>query len=96
MASKLRRTPLFGYDGNLGIPMAPPKKSAAAAAPAAAAASVGNGYNQVREKEPISHAIEPCFLSPKIIAFRTQNQRVEIMASLCVFMIFLCDQVSFV
>lgn len=23
MASKLRRTPLFGYDGNLGIPIMP-------------------------------------------------------------------------
>lgn len=23
MASKLRRTPLFGYDGNLGIPILP-------------------------------------------------------------------------
>jgi hypothetical protein len=25
MASKLRRTPLFGYDGNLGIPIIPSK-----------------------------------------------------------------------
>ena len=27
MSSKLRRTPLFGYDGNLGIPIIPPKNS---------------------------------------------------------------------
>ena len=27
MASKLRRTPLFGYDGNLGIPILPPASS---------------------------------------------------------------------
>ncbi len=31
MASKLRRTPLFGYDGNLGIPILPPAASSAAA-----------------------------------------------------------------
>lgn len=27
MASKLRRTPLFGYDGNLGIPLMPPNSA---------------------------------------------------------------------
>lgn len=27
MSSKLRRTPLFGYDGNLGIPIIPPSNS---------------------------------------------------------------------
>ena len=27
MSSKLRRTPLFGYDGNLGIPIIPPPSS---------------------------------------------------------------------
>ena len=25
MASKLKRTPLFGYDGSLGIPILPPQ-----------------------------------------------------------------------
>ena len=29
MASKLRRTPLFGYDGNLGIPVNPGPNSVA-------------------------------------------------------------------
>ena len=38
MASKLRRTPLFGYDGNLGIPIIPSAGSSAAAASASAAA----------------------------------------------------------
>ena len=28
MASKLRRTPLFGYDGNLGIPIMPASSTA--------------------------------------------------------------------
>jgi hypothetical protein len=28
MASKLRRTPLFGYDGNLGIPILPAPSTA--------------------------------------------------------------------
>jgi len=28
MASKLRRTPLFGYDGNLGIPIIPASSTA--------------------------------------------------------------------
>ena len=27
MSSKMRRTPLFGYDGNLGIPMIPAKST---------------------------------------------------------------------
>ena len=60
MASKLRRTPLFGYDGNLGIPLTaaaaaqqpqqPPQKHAAAAANGPAAnASSGYRQHQVRE-----------------------------------------------
>lgn len=39
MASKLRRTPLFGYDGNLGIPILPAANSAASAGVGAPAGS---------------------------------------------------------
>ena len=51
MASKLRnRTPLFGYDGNLGIPIIPSSASSSAAAAAAAArAGKGSPY-QVSER----------------------------------------------
>ena len=49
MASKLRnRTPLFGYDGNLGIPIIPSSASSSAAA-AAARAGKGSPY-QVSER----------------------------------------------
>ena len=41
MSSKMRRTPLFGYDGNLGIPIIPPKVTAAAVAVASPTASSG-------------------------------------------------------
>ena len=51
MASKLRnRTPLFGYDGNLGIPIIPSSASSSAAAAAAARAGKGSPY-QVSERE---------------------------------------------
>ena len=40
MASKLRRTPLFGYDGNLGIPIMP-KSGANPTTTPTASANVG-------------------------------------------------------
>ena len=48
MASKLRRTPLFGYDGNLGIPIIPPTSAngttAAAATVSKTTTTNGQGY----------------------------------------------------
>lgn len=42
MASKLRRTPLFGYDGNLGIPIIPAPEKRNEARPPDYGYKVGN------------------------------------------------------
>ena len=56
MASKLRRTPLFGYDGNLGIPIIPPTSAngttAAAATVSKTTTTNGQGYKVSKDTEP--------------------------------------------
>ena len=62
MASKLRRTPLFGYDGNLGIPIiSTSKASSSTPTTSAAAASSKVGRLEVRRRTLVAGVVKVCF-----------------------------------
>ena len=61
MSSKLRRTPLFGYDGNLGIPIIPPKNSsnnkASSSTTTSHSSSTGSKFGYEYNKSKVSQNI---------------------------------------
>ncbi len=66
MSSKMRRTPLFGYDGNLGIPIIPKKTTSTTAPSTGGSKNIGGSIKKSQPPPPPPPSYGYDFSDPKV------------------------------